>query len=87
MDDLLTEYRKTIDNLDDAIIKFLNLRLHYCWFIGKYKRDNNIDSVYDPTREQQIIERLKEKEEFDGLIEAIWPAIFDFAKQIEKSEK
>lgn len=51
MDDLLTEYRKTIDNLDDAIIKFLNLRLHYCWFIGKYKRDNNIDSVYDPTRE------------------------------------
>lgn len=87
MADLLNDYRKTIDNLDDAIIKFLNLRLHYCWFVRKYKRDNNIKNVCDPIREQQIIDRLKEKEEFEGLVETIWPAIFDFAKRIEKSEK
>lgn len=87
MADLLNDYRKTIDNLDDAIIKFLNLRLHYCWFVGKYKCDNNIKNVCDPIREQQIIDRLKEKEEFEGLVETIWPVIFDFAKQIEKSEK
>lgn len=84
MADLLSEYYKTIDNLDDGIIKMLNLRLHYCWFVGKYKRENNI--LIDTTeRDAEILNRLKEKAEFDGMVEPVWNEILNLSRSVEEN--
>lgn len=85
MADLLTEYYKTIDNLDDGIIKMINLRLHYCWFVGKYKRENNLP-IATEERDKETIQRLKEKAEFDGMVEPIWREILKLAQAVEENK-
>lgn len=86
MKTLLDEYRDTIAALDDSILKFLNLRMHYCWFIGKHKRENNLP-IENAEVEAAIKERLKEAEEFPGLVDIMWDEIFKFSKEIQKEEK
>lgn len=76
--------REQIDRIDNEILELLNKRFDYCVGVGEYKQRNNIKSVYDPKREQNIINRLKIEEEYPGLVNAIWPAIMNFSKTLQK---
>ncbi len=76
--------REQIDRIDNEILELLNKRFDYCVGVGEYKQRNNIQSVYDHKREQNIINRLKTEEEYPGLVNAIWPAIMNFSKTLQK---
>ncbi|MCH9812819.1 MAG: prephenate dehydratase [Epsilonproteobacteria bacterium] len=85
----LEELRVHINTLDDTLLELLNKRMEYVEAVGKVKQ-NDGSSIYRPEREQQIIQRLCEKN--DGhltpdAIEAIYMEIFAVSRNLELPEK
>ncbi len=56
----LQKKRKTIDRLDQHLMRLLNQRLRVALQIGKMKKRIG-KKIYDPTREKEILARLQDK--------------------------
>ncbi len=56
----LGKKRKEIDLIDQKLLSLLNQRLSIAVEIGKIKQEMR-EKVYDPVREQEILEMLKRK--------------------------
>lgn len=82
MDTNLKDLRTYIDYIDNKLVTLLNLRFQYCCVIGQEKKKLQAP-ILDNNREQEIIERLKQYEQYPGMIEAIWPIIMEFSKSIQ----
>lgn len=54
----LVQYRKSIDNLDDALIRILAERFRITKAVGRLKAEQDLPPG-DPAREQQQAERLR----------------------------
>ena len=80
--DIITECREHIDKIDNRLVELLNLRFTFCKMIGQEKKRINVQT-YDPNREQAIIDKLSQDEEYPGMVEALWPAIMDFSKSLQ----
>ncbi|AWW74311.1 chorismate mutase [Erythrobacter sp. KY5] len=61
-DPVLTAYRKSIDNIDAAIIHMLAERFRITQAVGEYKAKVTLPPA-DPAREQRQIERLRKLSE------------------------
>jgi len=57
-DPVLSGYRKSIDNIDAAIIHMLAERFRITQAVGEYKAKSTLPPA-DPAREQRQIERLR----------------------------
>ena len=82
--DVIEQYRSSISYTDKQIIKLLNTRLTFCKLIGKEKQRLGLE-VYDPNREEQNIKELSKLEKFPGEVEAIWPAIMAYSRELQKN--
>lgn len=51
----LNQLRKKIDEIDDELLRLLKDRLEVSKKIGEIKKKNNMP-IYDPVREQEIID-------------------------------
>ena len=82
----LDNYRKKIDDIDNKIIDLLNKRGEIVKLIGEIKKKKEI-KIYQPNREEQIIERIKQKSTLlkPESIEAIWKEIMGACKVIQGS--
>ena len=58
MDAVLAGYRKSIDNIDAALIHMLAERFRITQAVGEYKAEAGLPAS-DPTREARQIERLR----------------------------
>ena len=58
MDAVLAAYRKSIDNIDAALIHMLAERFRITQAVGEYKAEAGLPAS-DPTREARQIERLR----------------------------
>jgi chorismate mutase len=56
--DELKQYRKSIDNLDDALIRIVAERFRITKAVGVLKANNDLPPA-DPARESQQVERLR----------------------------
>ena len=56
----ITDLRKEIDTLDDAILDAFLRRMDVCLRIAEYKRENAI-AVTDTERERQVISSIEQK--------------------------
>ncbi len=54
----LMEFRKSIDNLDDALIRIVAERFRITKAVGVLKANNDLPPA-DPDREKQQVERLR----------------------------
>ena len=54
----LEEFRRSIDNLDAALIYLIAERFHLTQQVGEYKKTNDLPPA-DPSREGRQIERLR----------------------------
>jgi chorismate mutase len=54
----IADWRKRIDALDEQIVKLLNERAACAIAIGEIKRQNSA-AIYEPRREQQVIEHAR----------------------------
>ncbi len=78
--------RKDIDKIDEELIALLNERAKIAREIGYLKKDQELE-VYQPEREQQIIENIKSKAKFlhPENIEAIWKEVIGACKAVQDS--
>ena len=58
MDEKLTQYRESINNIDAALVFMLAERFKVTQAVGEYKAKNNLPPA-DPQREKEQIERLR----------------------------
>ncbi|MDP7066414.1 MAG: chorismate mutase [Acidimicrobiales bacterium] len=65
-DDQLSQFRKSIDNIDAALIHMLAERFRITQAVGQYKAQAGMPAA-DPTREQEQIKRLRKLAEEAGL--------------------
>lgn len=74
--------RNEIDVIDAQLIDLLNHRYCYCIEIGKLKKEQGT-MVHDAMRERKIIDTLSENEWHPGMVEAVWPAIMAFSRELQ----
>ena len=80
--------RKKIDEVDDEIVDLLNKRLELAIDVGKEKKEHS-EIVYDPVREEQIIEKLAKKSKGfpkEG-IESVFREIFSVSRKAQSPIK
>ena len=78
----LEECRKQINKIDSEILELLKERMLYCWEIGVYKKENNLP-IRNEQREQELIDKLSIDEQWNGMVKAIWPAIFEYSRSMQ----
>ena len=62
----LSEFRRSIDNIDTALIHVLAERFRITQAVGQYKAESDMPPA-DPAREQEQIKRLRKLAEEAGL--------------------
>ncbi len=88
----LSEIRKQIDEMDDALLDLYNKRMQLVHQVGVVKNSSGTP-IYRPEREQEILSRLKEKNQerngilTDQAIEALFLELFAVARNFELPEK
>jgi chorismate mutase-like protein len=55
----IDEFRKRIDQVDDQLLRLLSVRAQLAIEIGRTKRESGVE-LYDPVREQEVINRVLE---------------------------
>ena len=83
----LEKKRKKIDDVDEKIVELLSERLSLAQEIGKEKQVLHKE-VYDPVREEQIIEKLAKKGSFpkEG-IDSIFREVFSISRKAQNPVK
>jgi len=86
MEKELEGYRENINDIDEKIIELLNKRGEIALKIANIKKVLNLE-VYQPNREREIIEKLKEKSNVlkPTNIESIWKEIMGACKDIQSA--
>lgn len=80
----IEEYRGRIDELDREIVRTLNHRAKLALAIRELKPVVG-QSLYDPKREQEIFEKLREANEgplFDDNLRAIYEVLLQVMKEL-----
>ena len=82
-------HRETIDRLNNEIIKLLGERVQAALRIGEIKRKHG-KPVVDKTREQAILDAIREKAELNGLdqdgLERIFKEIIRLCVEAEEKQ-
>jgi chorismate mutase/prephenate dehydratase len=84
----ISELRKDIDTIDDAILDLLSKRMEIVNQIGIIKRGSN-SLIYHPDREKEIIDRLINRNKGKlsaSAIEAIFLEVFGVSRNLELPE-
>jgi len=78
----LQELRKNIDEIDNNLIQLFQQRMDISADIAKYKQQNNLP-VYDPVREQAILNKLslKVNAEHKSSIIALYSLLFELSRK------
>ena len=88
----LDDLRQSIDTVDDRLIELYNRRMGYVREVGRLKNRTGAP-IYRPEREQEILERLKQKNLDEGgmlsdqAIEALFLELFAVARNFELPEQ
>lgn len=89
MSEILNEYRKEINKIDNDIIDIIKRRMKVSIKIGKYKKDNNI-KVLNTGREKEVIDNIINHNNDDGdlcleeeFIKELWTNLMNYSKKIQ----
>lgn len=82
----LEESRKEIDNIDDEIISLLSKRKGVSKKIAEIKKELN-KPIFDKDREQQILERLKDKSKEKDLDENFIISLYNIILKNSRDEQ
>jgi len=88
----LDALRRAIDGIDDQLIELYNQRMRHVHEVGRVKNSTGAP-IYRPEREQEILERLKQKNREEGgvlsdnAIEALFLELFAVARNFELPEQ
>jgi chorismate mutase len=84
----IADWRKKIDELDQALVRLLNQRAHCAHEIGKLKRDSAMP-IYEPDREKIIYRNIARDNPgplSDVQLRQIYERLIDVMRQIQRDE-
>jgi len=85
----IEDWRRKIDEIDRKLVELLNERSRCAIEIGRIKHDLNL-RVYDPEREREILQRIKETNggplDDEGL-QRLFERVIDECRRIERRER
>jgi chorismate mutase-like protein len=84
----IAEWRTRIDALDEQIVKLLNERAACAIAIGDIKRQNS-GAIYEPQREQQVIEharRVNPGPLAGEQVQVIYERIMDIMRSLQRED-
>jgi chorismate mutase len=82
----LDKLREAIDQIDDELIKLLEKRMAIVDEVVEFKRTHDKD-IYDQDREQEIINKLKQKinnKRIEPIIIEMFEIMMDLSKQYQR---
>ena len=89
MSEILNEYRKEINKIDNDIIDIIKRRMKVSIKIGKYKKDNNIE-VLNTGREKEVLDNIIKHNNVDNdlfleeeFIKELWINLMNYSKKIQ----
>lgn len=89
MSEILNEYRKEINKIDNDIIDIIKRRMKVSIKIGKYKKDNNI-KVLNTGREKEVLDNIIKHNNVDNdlfleeeFIKELWINLMNYSKKIQ----
>lgn len=83
----LNDFRKSIDNIDEAIICLLSERMRIVQKVGKYKKARNIPALDSKRWNDVLKSKIKKSKELGldtSLITDIYHVIHRYALKLEK---
>ena len=84
----IAEWRTRIDALDEQIVKLLNERAACAIAIGEIKRQNGA-AIYEPQREQQVIEHARKSNPgplTGEQVQDIYERIMDIMRSLQRPD-
>ena len=84
----ISDWRKRIDEIDQKLVDLFNERSQCVIEIGRLKKDQHL-RVYDPDREREIIQRVRQKNQGpldDEGLQRLFERVIDECRRIEKGE-
>jgi chorismate mutase len=84
--DGLSDLRKKIDALDEAIVRLLNARAACALEIGRVKKDAGLP-IYQPSRESEVlghVQTINPGPLDDGAVRRLFERIIDEARRLER---
>lgn len=84
----LNQLRESIDSIDSQILELFEKRMELCKNVAVYKKANNLP-IFQSNRENQIIEKVREKTTNPGLKNGsavLFTAIMDISKYLQQQE-
>lgn len=81
----LDETRARIDAIDKELLSLFEQRMAASMEVARYKRENGL-TVFDPAREQQILERVRAEAapEFAGYAVSFWQGVMNLSKAMQR---
>jgi chorismate mutase len=82
----IDELRQEIDRLDNELLQIFNRRAAFALRIGEIKKGKGLP-VYDPAREKNIFQRMKEKNPGpldDQAIVRLFERVIDESRRLER---
>lgn len=84
--DELTNFRQSIDEIDEKIVRLINERLNICKAVAKYKSENDIPMMQPERVNEVLVKRRKLADELainPNLVENIYKLIVEEACILE----
>lgn len=84
----LEELRRSIDQVDETLVRLLNERARCACEVGRLKKEMGIE-VYQPEREKEVLRHVREVAALDGplgpdAIARLFERIIDEARRLER---
>ena len=81
----LNETRARIDAIDKELLSLFEQRMAASMDVARYKKENGL-TVFDPAREQQILERVRAEADpcFAGYAVSFWQGVMNLSKSMQR---
>ena len=84
--DRLADFRRRIDDIDEQLVKLLNVRASIALEIGRIKHANNMP-IYQPGREEEVLAHVRDVNPGpldEGAVTRLFERIIDEARRLER---
>jgi chorismate mutase len=84
--DRLPDFRRRIDDIDEQLVKLLNVRASIALEIGRIKHANG-EPIYQPGREAEVLAHVREANKGpldEGAVTRLFERIIDEARRLER---
>ena len=80
----ITDLRKQIDKIDDALVQLFVQRMHVSGQVAEYKKHHNLP-IHVPAREDEILKKVSKQAgaDLEPYIRALYTTLFELSRSYQ----